>query len=130
MITKIIITIKTVVPHIVTIIYLFIYYIYIYTYYIYVVCFNNDINNKVLLYISETAIDRRYAFMKPMNHNYDSGLRISIYVLVRAHEKKELERFMEKSKSMTPTSSEKCIAFLDLLFALSESKLKTVYKLK
>lgn len=31
---------------------------------------------------------------------------------------------------MTPTSSEKCIAFLDLLFALSESKLKTVYKLK
>ena len=130
MITKIIITIKTVVPHIVTIIYLFIYYIYIYTYYIYVVCFNNDINNKVLLCISETTIDRRYAFMKPMNHNYDSGLRISIYVLVRAHEKKELERFMEKSKSMTPTSSEKCIAFLDLLFALSESKLKIVYKLK
>lgn len=31
---------------------------------------------------------------------------------------------------MTPTSSEKCIAFLDLLFALSESKLKIVYKLK
>ena len=82
MITKIIITIKTVVPHTVTIIYLFIYYIYIYTYYIYVVCFNNDINNKVLLCISETAIDRRYAFMKPMNHNYDSGLRISIYFLL------------------------------------------------
>ena len=99
MITKIIITIKTVVPHTVTIIYLFIYYIYIYTYYIYVVCFNNDINNKVLLCISETAIDRRYAFMKPMNHNYDSGLRISIYVLVRAHEKKELESLWRNLKA-------------------------------